>query len=78
MEDPKWMGRDSLGRKTILYDDYLDYKQRTCHRIKQLEEKVRIYDIQIWAAMKAQSLGLCKKCLSHAIKDIKALEILDG
>jgi hypothetical protein len=47
-------------------------------KIKQLEGKVRIYDIQVWAAMQAKSFGLCKKCLSHAINDIRKLEGKDG
>ena len=43
-------------------------------RVKQLEEIKRIYEIQIIAARKAQSLGLCKKALIHAVNDVKALE----
>ena len=59
-------------------DELINNQLEANEQIKQLEEKERIYDIQIWAAMKAQSLGLCKKCLSHAIKDIKTLEDKDG
>lgn len=55
-------------------DNFTIFAEETGEHIKELEEKARIYNIQIWAAMKAQSLGLCKKCLSHAIRDLKALE----
>lgn len=39
--------------------------------IKELETAIEIYNIQFKSAMKAQSLGLCKKVISHAIKDVR-------
>jgi len=41
----------------------------------RLKEALGIYKIQFNAAMRAKSLGLCKKVISHARKDVqKALE----
>jgi hypothetical protein len=39
-----------------------------------LTEIVNIYQIQFSAAMRAKSLGLCKKVISHALTDHKKLE----
>ncbi len=50
-------------------------------KIKQLEAEVERLKkikhscaVQYKAAMRAKSLGLCKKVISHALTDIKALE----
>lgn len=41
MSDPKWMGRDHLGRKTVLYDDYLEYKQRSNQQLTKLRKEYK-------------------------------------
>ena len=38
-----------------------------------LKRILEIYHIQFKAAMRAQSLGLCKKCIKHALDDEERL-----
>jgi len=48
-----------------------DLKMRA--KLRQTEEILSSYRIQARAAMKAQSLGLCKKVISHAFTDEKKI-----
>jgi hypothetical protein len=41
---------------------------------EKLKEIIDVYKIQFSAAMRAKSLGLCKKVISHALTDHKKLE----
>ena len=81
MGDPKWMGRDSLGRKTVLYDDYLKYKQKSCHIIKELEAENQelfkllkyFHAISDINSFERKSLGTIEDYKIHD-KRVKALE----
>lgn len=43
-------------------------------KIKQLEKIIHSYHIQYKAAMKATSLGLCKRIIMHALDDEQSLK----
>ena len=43
--------------------------------IEKLKKALHICRIQIYAAMRCNSLGLCKAVLKHAINDLKAMGV---
>ena len=57
-----------------LFDDDLDEIYELKCKVIQLEKILRSYRIQYKSAMKAQSLGLCKRVIKHAIEDDRAIQ----
>lgn len=57
----------------IIINELQENDLKLMARIRQLEEILSSYRIQTRAAMKTQSLGLCKKVISHAFTDEKKI-----